>query len=45
VAMAVYLLVKQMNRFFKAEEEAPAEPDPELQLLGEIRDLLRERAG
>lgn len=45
VAMAVFLLVKQMNRFVKAKEEAPAAPDPELQLLAEIRDLLRERAG
>ncbi len=48
VAFAVFLLVKQVNRFMRKKEEAPAAPPPpapEVALLGEIRDLLKVRAG
>ncbi|MBO0334864.1 large-conductance mechanosensitive channel protein MscL [Sneathiella sp. CAU 1612] len=44
VAFAVFLLIKQVNRLTKKEEEAPAEPAPpprEEVLLEEIRDLLK----
>lgn len=40
-AFALFLLVKAMNKFKKAEEPAPpAEPPAEEKLLTEIRDLL-----
>jgi large conductance mechanosensitive channel len=42
VAFAVFLLVKQMNRF-KAKAAAPA-PSAQETLLAEIRDLLKQRA-
>ena len=48
VAFAVFILVKQVNRFMRKKEEAPAAPPPpapEVALLGEIRDLLKARAG
>jgi len=48
VAFAVFILIKQINRLKKAEEEAPAEPAPppnQEVLLGEIRDLLKSRSG
>lgn len=42
VAAAVFVLVKQVNRFKKAEEEAaPAAPPRQEVLLEEIRDLLK----
>jgi large conductance mechanosensitive channel len=46
VAAAVFLLVKQVNLFLrKKEEEKPAPPpSPEVQLLTEIRDLLKTRS-
>ncbi len=43
VAFAIFLVIKQMNRFKKVEEakpEAPAAPPREEVLLAEIRDLL-----
>jgi large conductance mechanosensitive channel len=40
VAFAVFLLVKQINRFKKEAPAAPAAPPPEEKLLTEIRDLL-----
>ena len=44
VAFAIFLLVKQINRFKKAEEAAPPPgPSESEKLLGEIRDLLRDR--
>ncbi|HEX7881077.1 MAG TPA: large-conductance mechanosensitive channel protein MscL [Candidatus Eisenbacteria bacterium] len=45
-AFAVFLLVKNVNRFRKQEAAAPAappEPSAEVKLLTEIRDLLRSR--
>ncbi|NNG02806.1 MAG: large conductance mechanosensitive channel protein MscL [Inquilinus sp.] len=44
VAAVIFILVKQVNRMKKAEEEAPAEPPapPRSEvLLEEIRDLLK----
>jgi large conductance mechanosensitive channel len=45
VAFAVFILVKQVNRFMRKKEEAAPAPPPsaEVQLLGEIRDLLKSR--
>lgn len=40
VAFSVFLLIKQLNRFKKAETAAPG-PTPEVQVLTEIRDLLK----
>lgn len=48
VSWAVFILVKQVNRFRKNEEkkaqEAPPPPPPQEALLAEIRDLLKKRA-
>ena len=44
VAFAIFILIKQINRFKKKEEAAPAAPPPPPQdvvLLTEIRDLLK----
>ena len=44
IAFAIFMVIKQMNRFQKKEEEAPpAPPEPtnEEKLLTEIRDLLK----
>jgi large conductance mechanosensitive channel len=44
VAVAMFMVVKAMNRLKKKEEAAPApppEPTAEVRLLTEIRDLLR----
>lgn len=46
VAFCIFLVVKGVNRLKKKEAEKPPEPaaDPkEVVLLGEIRDLLKER--
>jgi large conductance mechanosensitive channel len=43
VAFAVFLLVKQINRLKKEAPAAPAAPPADVQLLGEIRDLLAAR--
>lgn len=44
VAFAIFILIKQVNRFKKKEEAAPAAPPPpapDVVLLTEIRDLLK----
>jgi large conductance mechanosensitive channel len=44
VAFAIFLLIKQVNRFAAKKEEAPAAPPPptkDQELLAEIRDLLK----
>ncbi|MBA8888574.1 large conductance mechanosensitive channel [Dokdonella fugitiva] len=41
VALAIFLVVKIMNRMIKKEEAAPAAPSAEVVLLTEIRDLLK----
>lgn len=46
VAIALFFLVKMVNRMRRREEAAPAappEPPEDVRLLGEIRDLLRRR--
>src|SRR5260370_15256347 len=46
VAVALFFLVKVVNRMRRQEEAAPAsppQPPEEVRLLGEIRDLLRRR--
>jgi large conductance mechanosensitive channel len=46
VSFAVFVLVKQVNRFWKKAETAPSPPAPPTKsevLLAEIRDLLHER--
>jgi large conductance mechanosensitive channel len=47
VALAIFVMVKVMNRLKKQEEEAPKkapEPSKEEVLLTEIRDLLKNKA-
>ena len=43
IAFAIFLVVKTMNRFQRKEEAAPAAPPPEVVLLTEIRDTLRQQ--
>ncbi|OWJ61442.1 large conductance mechanosensitive channel protein MscL [Inquilinus limosus] len=43
IAFAVFLLVKQVNRFMKKPEAAPAGPSRSEVLLEEIRDALKSR--
>ncbi|MCC6729969.1 MAG: large-conductance mechanosensitive channel protein MscL [Chthonomonadales bacterium] len=48
VALAIFLVVKAINRMRRQEAVAPSGPPAptrEEELLGEIRDLLRARAG
>ena len=40
-AFALFILVKGVNRFKKKVETAPPPPPPDIQLLTEIRDLLK----
>jgi len=47
VAFAIFLMIKAMNRLKRKEETKPAappEPSKEEVLLGEIRDLLKNKA-
>ena len=41
VSFSIFLVVKQINRFKKAEEAAPAAPPTQAVLLREIRDILK----
>lgn len=46
VAFAIFMVIKGMNSMKKKEEEAPAappKPSPEVELLTEIRDALKNR--
>ncbi|MGB5217183.1 MAG: large-conductance mechanosensitive channel protein MscL [Smithella sp.] len=43
IALAIFMVVKAINALKRKEEEAPAEPSAQEKLLGEIRDLLKER--
>ena len=43
VSFAIFILVKQINRFHSNEEAKPAAPPREQVLLEEIRDLLKNR--
>jgi len=44
VALAIFLVIKLMNRLIRKEETAPAPALAEVALLTEIRDLLRAKA-
>jgi large conductance mechanosensitive channel len=44
IAIAIFLVVKLMNRLIRKEEAAPAAPPADVALLTEIRDLLKTRA-
>jgi large conductance mechanosensitive channel len=41
IAFVVFIMVKVMNKWQKAKEEAPAEPSEDILLLREIRDNLK----
>jgi large conductance mechanosensitive channel len=41
IAFVLFLVIRTMNRLKKAEVEAPAAPAADVQLLTEIRDLLK----
>jgi large conductance mechanosensitive channel len=41
VSFAIFMVIKQVNRFKKAEAAAPAAPSAQEVLLAEIRDLLK----
>ena len=46
IALCIFLMIKAMNKLKKKEEpapEKPAEPSNEEKLLGEIRDLLKQK--
>lgn len=44
VSFAIFMVIKQVNRFRKNEEAAPAVPPRQEVLLEEIRDLLKKQA-
>ncbi len=41
IALAIFMLVRAINKAQKKKEEAPAAPAADVQLLTEIRDLLK----
>ncbi|MEO8801744.1 MAG: large-conductance mechanosensitive channel protein MscL [Rudaea sp.] len=43
VALAIFLVIKFMNRMVKKQEAAPAAPAADVVLLTEIRDLLKQQ--
>lgn len=43
VAFSLFLIIKGMNSMKKKEEAAPAAPPADVQLLTEIRDLLKNK--
>jgi large conductance mechanosensitive channel len=45
VAVAIFMVVKAINRLTRREEAAPAPPAADVVLLTEIRDLLRSQQG
>ncbi|HVI53444.1 MAG TPA: large-conductance mechanosensitive channel protein MscL [Luteibacter sp.] len=45
VAVAIFVVVKAINRLTRREAEAPAAPAADVVLLTEIRDLLRSQQG
>jgi large conductance mechanosensitive channel len=42
VAFAIFVLVKQVNRFHKSQPDAPPAPSRQEELLAEIRDVLKQ---
>lgn len=43
IAFTIFIAVKQINRFHKKAEAAPAKPSDEVVLLTEIRDLMKNK--
>ncbi|HEY6985865.1 MAG TPA: large-conductance mechanosensitive channel protein MscL [Rhodanobacteraceae bacterium] len=43
IAIAIFLVVKLMNRLIRKEEAAPAVPPADVALLTEIRDILKSK--
>ncbi len=43
IALAIFLVIKQINRFNKKEEAKPSKPSEEILLLREIRDSLNKK--
>ena len=43
IAIAIFLVIKLMNRLIKKEEAAPAAPPADVVLLTEIRDILKSK--
>lgn len=43
IAFAIFMVVKAMNSLKRKEEAAPAPPPADVQLLTEIRDLLKDK--
>ncbi|MBO7609538.1 MAG: large conductance mechanosensitive channel protein MscL [Muribaculaceae bacterium] len=45
IALCIFLMIKGMNKLTRKKAEEPADPEPsaEEKLLGEIRDLLKEK--
>ncbi|RJQ34373.1 large-conductance mechanosensitive channel protein MscL [Candidatus Parcubacteria bacterium] len=43
IAFAIFIVIRQINRFKKKEEEKPKEPSEDVLLLREIRDLLKSK--
>lgn len=41
IAFAIFIVIKQINKLKAKEEEAPAKPTEEVELLREIRDSLK----
>lgn len=44
IALAVFVVIKLLERAMPKKEAAPAAPPADVVLLGEIRDLLKQRA-
>lgn len=44
VALCLFVVVKVMNRMRRAPQPKPATPNPELETLQEIRDLLKSKS-
>jgi len=43
IALAIFMVVKAINKLTRREEEAPAAPPADVALLSEIRDLLKQQ--
>lgn len=44
ISFAIFMVIKLMMAFQKKQEAAPPAPSPEVQLLTEIRDLLKNKS-
>jgi len=43
IALAIFVMIKQINRFKKKEEAKPAAPSEEVMLLRDIRDSIKKK--